>query len=240
MTDKKEMSVNESLAKVNMILRSAGDLILPRETNIALSILADVACQQQEVTDAYRERVESVECMLNQLLSDSAKCSTAQELLQAVDELSAIQVSGEDHARAQELYFFVQNKVRMLVAENDVLRSHGECKKSNLSVVSSSITMTGNINNKYDKPVDSAPSSQNNSGRSKYNCLRVEDGAVRALISVSYITAVVEDKHNFNEVAIYLAGGQAMKVGCSYEEVTKSVLESLGKERGTINNPANI
>lgn len=152
MTDKKEMSVNESLAKVNKILRSAGDLILPRETNIALSILADVACQQQDEIYALRvyaklnsRRIDRLnEFVQRDLLTDKVEHSTTQELLQAVDGLSAIQVSGEDHARAQELYFFVQNKVRMLIAENDVLRNAAKCESTDLPMtIEHSIELNG-------------------------------------------------------------------------------------------------
>lgn len=129
MTDKKQMSVNESLAKVNKILRSAGDLILPRETNIALSILADVACQQQEEIYDLRvyaklnsRRIDRLnEFVQRDLLTDEAEHSTAQKLLQAVDELATVRVSGEAGDRAQKLFLIVQDKARALIGENELL-----------------------------------------------------------------------------------------------------------------------
>lgn len=136
MTDKKEMSVNESLAKVNKILRSAGDLIMPRETNIALSILADVACQQQEEIYDLRvyaklnsRRIDRLnEFVQRDLLTDEAEHSTAQELLQAVDELATMRVSGEAGERAQELFLIVQDKARALIGENEVLRENNSAE----------------------------------------------------------------------------------------------------------------
>lgn len=81
---------------------------------------------------------------------------------------------------------------------------------------------------------------QNNSGRSKYGCIRVEDKELRALIPANFITAVVESKNDFDFIDIHIAGGGKITVGCSYEEVTKLLLEYLGRERGTINNPASV
>lgn len=246
MTDKKEMSVNESLAKVNKILRSAGDLILPRETNIALSILADVACQQQEEIDALRERVQS---QLQSDTSDAPERRIDKNLLIVLDALGrapVLDILGREPIcndtikYARNLFLHIESKVKDLIKENETLRNAAKCEESNLSLTSNCIAMNGSVNATYGITVDNALQNQDNSGRSKYNCLRVEDGAIRALIPVNYITAVVEDKHNFNKVDICLAGGKTMTVGCGYEEVIKSVLESLGKERGTINNPANI
>lgn len=152
MTDKKEVSVNESLAKVNKILRSAGDLILPRETNIALSILADVACQQQEEIDNLRvnaklnsHRIDRLnEFVQRDLLTDEAEHSTAQKLLQAVDELATMRVSGEAGERAQELFSIVQDKARTLIGENDILRNSAKCESPDLPMtIEHSIELNG-------------------------------------------------------------------------------------------------
>ncbi|MEG0233714.1 MAG: hypothetical protein RR970_08455 [Hafnia sp.] len=152
MTDKKEMSVNESLAKVNKILRSAGDLILPRETNIALSILADVACQQQEEIYDLRvyaklnsRRIDRLnEFVQRDLLTDEAEHSTAQKLLQAVDELATMRVSGEAGERAQELFLIVQDKARTLIGENDTLRNSGKYESPDLPMtIEHSIELNG-------------------------------------------------------------------------------------------------
>lgn len=130
MTDKKQMSVNESLAEVNKILRSAGNL--RSDVKTALSILADIACQQQDriyeqhvYAKLNSRRIDRLnEYLQRGLITDEVEHSIAEELLQVVDELSTIQVSGEDHARAQDLYFFVQDKVRALIGENDTLREN--------------------------------------------------------------------------------------------------------------------
>lgn len=141
MTDKKEMSVNESLAKVNKILRSAGDLILPRETNIALSILADVACQQQEEIDALRERVQS------QLPSDTSDTSDAPErridknlliVLDALGRAPVLDVLGREPIcndtikYARNLFLHIESEVKDLIKENETLRNAEKCKSQNL------------------------------------------------------------------------------------------------------------
>ena len=132
MTDKKEISVNESLAKVNKILRSTGDLILPRETNIALSILADVACQQQGEIDALRERVQS------QLSSDASDASaptsfTSKELLLALNKFGCLPISDETISRARELFSNIENQAKALINENEILRN---------SAMQSTVTIT--------------------------------------------------------------------------------------------------
>ena len=132
MTAKKEMSANESLAKVNMILRSAGDLILPRETNIALSILADVACQQQEEIDALRE------CVQGQLSSDASDAPaptgfTSNELLLALNEFGRLPISDETIDRARELFSNIENQAKALINENEILRN---------SAMKSTVTIT--------------------------------------------------------------------------------------------------
>ncbi|AIU71142.1 hypothetical protein AT03_01150 [Hafnia alvei FB1] len=129
MTDKKEMSVNESLAKVNMILRSAGVIPLPFEHNAALSILADVACQQQEEIDALRERVQS------QLSRDASvpTAFTSKELLLALNELGHLTISEETIERARELFSNIENQAKALINENEILRN---------SAMQSTVTIT--------------------------------------------------------------------------------------------------
>ncbi|TBL46459.1 hypothetical protein EYY99_02980 [Hafnia alvei] len=129
MTAKKEMSVNESLAKVNMILRSAGVIPLPFEHNAALSILADVACQQQEEIDALRERVQSQ-------LSRNASVPTAftsKELLLALNEFGRLPISDETTDRARELFSNIENQEKALINENEILRN---------SAMQSTVTIT--------------------------------------------------------------------------------------------------
>lgn len=246
MTAKKEMSVNESLAKVNKILRSAGDLILPRETNIALSILADVACQQQEEIDELRERVQS---QLPSDTSDVPERRTDKNLLIVLDALGCapvLDVLGREPIcndtikYARNLFLHIESKVKDLIKENETLRNAAKCEKSHLSVTSNRIAMSGSVNITHGTTVDNALPNQNNSGRSKYGCIRVEDKELRALIPANYITAVVESKSDFDFIDIHISGGGILTVGCSYEEVTKLLLEYLGKERGTINNPAGV
>ena len=246
MTDKKEMSVNGSLAKVNKILRSAGDLILPRETNIALSILADVACQQQEEIDALRERVQS---QLPSDTSDAPERRIDKNLLIMLDALGrapVLDVLGRNPIcndtikYARNLFLHIESKVKDLVKENETLRNAAKHEERNLTVTSNRIAMNGSINITHGTTVDNTCSNQNNLGRSKYGCIRVEDKELRALIPANFITAVVECKNDFDFIDIHIAGGGKITVGCSYEEVTKALLEYLGKERGTINNPASV
>lgn len=150
MNDKKEMSVNESLAKVNKILRSAGDLILPRETNIALSILADVACQQQEEIDALRERVQG------QLPGDTSyvpERSTDKNLLIVLDALGCapvLDVLGREPIcndtikYARNLFLHIESKVKDLIKENETLRNAEKCKSQNLPMtIEHSIELNG-------------------------------------------------------------------------------------------------
>lgn len=123
MTAKKEMSVNESLAKVNKILRSAGVIPLPFEHNAALSILADVACQQQEEIDALRERVQS------QRSSDASDASaptsfTSKELLLALNEFGSLPISDETIERARKLFSNIDNQAKALINENEILRNN--------------------------------------------------------------------------------------------------------------------
>lgn len=253
MTDKKEMSVNESLAKVNKILRSAGDLILPRETNIALSILADVACQQQEEIDDLRESIS----LSDRFISDLCKHVQSQpqghepetliplgtiaaELLLAINEFGHTPISPKTATRARELFSNIENQAKALINENVILRNAAKHEESNLTVTSNRIAMNGSINIAHGTTVDNTCSNQNNLGRSKYGCIRVEDKELRALIPANFITAVVECKNDFDFIDIHIAGGGKITVGCSYEEVTKALLEYLGKERGTINNPASV
>ncbi|MGO3014199.1 MAG: hypothetical protein ACTID4_12630 [Hafnia alvei] len=129
MTDKKQISVNESLAKVNMILRSAGVIPLPFEHNAALSILADVACQQQEEIDALRERVQS------QLSRDASvpTAFTSKELLLALNELGNLTISEETIERARELFSNIENQAKALINENEILRN---------SAMQSTVTIT--------------------------------------------------------------------------------------------------
>lgn len=222
MTDKKAMSVNESLAEVNEVLTNSPHFLPVNALHIAACILADIAGKQQEVTDAYRKRVESVECMLNQLLSDSAECSTAKELLQAVDELSAIQVSGEDHARAQELYFFVQNKVRLLIAENDVLRNAAKHEESNLTVTSNRIAMNGSINITHGTTVDNTCSNQNGVERKKMGCIRIEDNSGVSVMPVESIVKIKQPKHSKNITEIMLSSGETDIYEVPIDEVLKA------------------
>lgn len=136
MNDKKEMSVNESLAKVNKILRSAGDLILPRETNIALSILADVACQQQEEIDELRERVSLSDRFiggLNKHVQSQPQGhepetliplgDIAAELLLAINEFGHTPISPKTATRARELFSNIENQAKALINENEILRN---------------------------------------------------------------------------------------------------------------------
>jgi len=145
MTDKKEMSVNESLAKVNKILRSAGDLILPRETNIALSIMADVACQQQEEIDELRERVSLSDRFIGglnkhvQSQPQGRKPETlippgaiAAELLLAINEFGHTPISHKTAARARELFSNIENQAKALINENDILRNAVKCESPDL------------------------------------------------------------------------------------------------------------
>lgn len=138
MTDKKEISVNESLAGVNKILRSAGDLILPRETNIALSILADVACQQQEEIDALRERVQG---QLPSDTSDVPERRADKNLLIALDALGCapvLDVLGREPIcndtikYARNLFLHIESKVKDLIKESETLRNAEKCKSQNL------------------------------------------------------------------------------------------------------------
>lgn len=150
MTDKKEMSVNESLAKVNKILRSAGDLILPCETNIALSILADVACQQQEEIDAMRERVQS---QLQSDKSDAPERRIDKNLLIVLDALGrapVLDVLGREPIcndtikYARNLFLHIESKVKDLIKENDILRNAEKCKSQNLPMtIEHSIELNG-------------------------------------------------------------------------------------------------
>lgn len=145
MTDKKEMSVNESLAKVNKILRSAGDLILPRETNIALSILADVTCQQQEEIDALRERVSLSDRFiggLNKHVQSQPQGhepetlippgAIAAELLLAINEFGHVPISPKTAAHARELFSNIENQAKALINENDILRNAVKCESPDL------------------------------------------------------------------------------------------------------------
>ncbi|MGC6229232.1 hypothetical protein VU677_00485 [Hafnia paralvei] len=150
MTDKKEMSVNESLAKVNKILRSAGDLILPRETNIALSILADVACQQQEEIDALRERVQS---QLPSDTSDAPERRIDKNLLIVLDALGrtpVLDVLGREPIcnntikYARNLFLHIESKVKDLIKENETLRNAEKCKSQNLPMtIEHSVELNG-------------------------------------------------------------------------------------------------
>lgn len=150
MTDKKEMSVNESLAKVNKILRSAGDLILPRETNIALSILADVACQQQEEIDILRERVQS---RLPSDTSDVPERRIDKSLLIVLDALGrapVLDVLGREPIcndtikYARGLFLHIESKVKDLIKENETLRNAEKCKSQNLPMtIEHSIELNG-------------------------------------------------------------------------------------------------
>ena len=150
MTVKKEMSVNESLAKVNKILRSAGDLILPRETNIALSILADVACQQQEEIDILRERVQS---RLPSDTSDVPERRIDKSLLIVLDALGrapVLDVLGREPIcndtikYARGLFLHIESKVKDLIRENKTLRNAEKCKSQNLPMtIEHSIELNG-------------------------------------------------------------------------------------------------
>lgn len=157
MTDKKEMSVNESLAKVNKILRSAGDLILPRETNIALSILADVACQQQEEIDALRERVSLSDRFiggLNKHVQSQPQGrepetliplgAIAAELLLAINEFGHTPISPKTATRARELFSNIENQAKALINENDILRNAVKCESPDLPMtIEHSIELNG-------------------------------------------------------------------------------------------------
>lgn len=253
MTDKKEMSVNESLAKANKILRSTGDLILPRETNIALSILADVACQQQEEIDGLRESISLSDRFisgLNKHVQSQPQGyepetliplgTIAAELLLAINEFGHTPISHKTVTRARELFSNIENQAKALINENETLRNAAKHEERHLTVTSNRIAMNGGINITHGTTADNAIPNQNNSGRSKYGCIRVEDKDLRALIPANFITAVVESKSDFDFIDIHIAGGEILTVGCSYEEVTKLLLEYLGRERGTINNPAGV
>lgn len=157
MTDKKEMSVNESLAKVNKILRSAGDLILPRETNIALSILADVACQQQEEIDALRERVSLSDRFiggLNKHVQSQPQGrepetliplgAIAAELLLAINEFGHTPISPKTATRARELFSNIENQAKALINENVILRNAVKCESPDLPMtIEHSIELNG-------------------------------------------------------------------------------------------------
>lgn len=157
MTDKKEVSVNESLAKVNKILRSAGDLILPRETNIALSILADVACQQQEEIDALRERVSLSDRFiggLNKHVQSQPQGrepetliplgAIAAELLLAINEFGHTPISPKTATRARELFSNIENQAKALINENVILRNAVKCESPDLPMtIEHSIELNG-------------------------------------------------------------------------------------------------
>lgn len=138
MTDKKVISVDERLSAVNKILRDSGALILPRETNIALSILADVACQQQEEIDALRERVQG---QLPSDTSDVPERRTDKNLLIVLDALGCapvLDVLGREPIcndtikYARNLFLHIERKVKDLIKENETLRNAEKCKSQNL------------------------------------------------------------------------------------------------------------
>lgn len=228
MTDKKEMSVNESLAKVNKILRSAGDLILPRETNIALSILADVACQQQEEIDALRERVQS---QLPSDTSDVPERRTDKNLLIVLDALGCapvLDVLGREPIcndtikYARNLFLHIESKVKDLIKENETLRNAAKHEENNLTVTSNRIAMNGSINITHGTTVDNTCSNQNGVERKKMGCIRIEDNSGISVMPVESIVKIKQPKHSKNITEIMLSSGETDIYEVPIDEVLKA------------------